>query len=98
MLFTIVTLSVGWIFKVIFNNIKENAQEAKSNCDKLYSVNIKLQEDLTTLALSIPEKYVRKDEFHNFADRMDDRFDKLEEKIDELGKIAHANRRKNTSE
>ena len=41
-------------------------------------------EKYTNLALSLPEKYVSKDDFKTFAERMNDRFDRLEEKIDSL--------------
>ena len=38
------------------------------------------------LALSLPEKYVSKEDFKMFSERMNDRFDRLEEKIDALRK------------
>ena len=54
--------------------------------EHLSDKNRKTQQDLVTLALSIPEKYLRKDDFVNFADRMDERFDKIDEKLDRLNK------------
>ena len=36
------------------------------------------------LALSLPEKYVSKEDFKMFSERMNDRFDRLEVKIDDL--------------
>jgi hypothetical protein len=46
----------------------------------------KIKEKYTSLALSLPEKYVSKEDFKMFSERMNDRFDRLEEKIDALNK------------
>lgn len=84
--FGVITFLAGWIVKVIFgllNKIEDNHKEIHA---RLEDENKKLQEDLVTLALSIPEKYLRKDDFQNFADRMDERFDKIDEKLDRLSK------------
>tara|TARA_Y100000310_G_C20520270_1_gene733301 strand:- start:452 stop:739 length:288 start_codon:yes stop_codon:yes gene_type:complete len=84
--FAVITFLAGWIVKVIFGlltKIEENHKEIHNN---LAEENRKTQEDLVALALSIPEKYLRKDDFQNFADRMDERFDKVEEKLDKLQK------------
>tara|TARA_R110000824_G_scaffold228820_1_gene416548 strand:+ start:122 stop:427 length:306 start_codon:yes stop_codon:yes gene_type:complete len=43
-----------------------------------------LRKDLSTLALTLPEKYTTKDDFHNLVKTVHHRFDKLEEKIDDL--------------
>jgi len=43
-------------------------------------------EKYTSLALSMPEKYVSKDDFQTFVERIDHRFNRLEEKIDSLKK------------
>ena len=72
--FAVITFLAGWIVKVIFGlltKIEENHKEIHNN---LAAENTKTQEDLVALALSIPEKYLRKDDFQNFADRMDERF------------------------
>ena len=44
----------------------------------------KMREKHNDLALSLPEKYVSKEDFKMFSERMNDRFDRLEEKIDNL--------------
>ena len=36
--------------------------------------------------MSMPEKYVSKDDFQSFVERMDHRFNRLEEKLDALKK------------
>ena len=46
----------------------------------------KLREKHNDLALSLPKEYVSKDDFKMFSDRMNDRFDRLEEKIDNISK------------
>ena len=40
------------------------------------------------LALSLPEKYVSKEDFKMFSERMNDRFDRLEHKIDNLKNVS----------
>ena len=40
-------------------------------------------EKYTSLALSMPEKYVSKDDFQSFVERIDHRFNRLEEKLDD---------------
>ena len=46
----------------------------------------KIRQELNILALSLPEKYTSKDDFHNLVKAVHHRFDKLEEKIDNLNK------------
>jgi tetrahydromethanopterin S-methyltransferase subunit G len=46
----------------------------------------KLREKHNNLALSLPKEYVSKEDFKMFSERMNDRFDRLEEKIDSLNK------------
>ena len=36
------------------------------------------------MALSLPEKYVSKEDFKMFSERMNDRFDRIEEKLDNM--------------
>ena len=45
-----------------------------------------LKEKYTQLALSLPEKYVSKEDFKMFSERMNDRFDRIEEKLDQINK------------
>ena len=39
---------------------------------------------MVALALSLPDKYVTKDDFTRMSEQIQDRFDKLEYKIDNL--------------
>lgn len=82
--FGVLTFVAGWVLKVVFGLFNKIQEDYKEMFSDLASEQRKTQEDLIALALSIPEKYLRKDDFQNFADRMDERFDKLDEKLDKL--------------
>lgn len=89
----VVTLMGGWVFKMILGHINEIKADhhdlmVKHHADmeKEQERNSAMLEKHTELALSLPEKYVSKDDFKIFAERMNDRFDRLEEKLDFLKK------------
>ena len=44
----------------------------------------KITSKYTELALSLPDKYVSKEDFRMFSERMNDRFDRIEEKLDQI--------------
>ena len=72
----VITLLGGWVFKMIHHDLMKN-----------HHVDIdKLREKHNQLALSLPKEYVSKEDFKMFSERMNDRFDRLEEKIDNLKK------------
>ena len=76
----------GWLFKVLYDQLKDCQEEINDLEDKVESDHRLMQEKINNLALSLPEKYVSKEDFKMFADRLNDRFDRLEEKIDNLKK------------
>ena len=89
----IITLLGGWVFKMILghiNDIKKDHHELMNkhvaDMDKESDRNAAILERHNALAISLPEKYVSKEDFKMFAERMNDRFDRLEEKIDALRK------------
>ena len=89
----ILTLMGGWVFKMILGHINEVKKEHSelmnrhlSDMDKESDRNAAILERHNQLALSLPEKYVSKEDFKMFSERMNDRFDRLEEKIDNLKK------------
>lgn len=89
----IVTLMGGWVFKMILGHINEIKKDHNQlmvkhgdDMEKESERNAALLEKHTNLALSLPEKYVSKDDFKMFSERMNDRFDRIEEKIDNLKK------------
>ena len=82
----VVTLMGGWVFKMILGHVNEIKEEHNELMKKHHDDVDLLKEKYTQLALSLPEKYVSKEDFKMFSDRMNDRFDRLEEKIDNLKK------------
>jgi hypothetical protein len=89
----IITLMGGWVFKMILGHINEIKKEHTDlmnkhgrDMEKEAERNGMILEKHTALALSLPEKYVSKEDFKMFSERMNDRFDRLEEKIDRLAK------------
>mgnify|MGYP001446873816 FL=1 len=85
-LFGIISFLGGWLMKMLMSQISE----LKNKQEKLMIKHIDDMEDVlekhTNLALSMPEKYVSKDDFQSFVERIDHRFNRLEEKLDALKK------------
>ena len=80
----IITLMGGWIFKMILGTLNEIKGEHHDLMKNHHSDIDKLREKHTQLALSLPKEYVSREDFKMFSERMNDRFDRLEEKIDNL--------------
>jgi HEPN domain-containing protein len=74
----------GWFFKVLYDQLKEVQEEVSDLEDKHESDHRLMQDRLSDLALSLPEKYVNKGDFETLTKVMHHRFDKLEEKLDAL--------------
>ena len=85
-LFGIISFLGGWLVKMLMSQISE----LKNKQERLMIKHIDDMEDVlekhTNLALSMPEKYVSKDDFQSFVERIDHRFNRLEEKLDALKK------------
>ena len=85
-LFGIISFLGGWLMKMLMSQISE----LKNKQEKLMIKHIDDMEDVlekhTNLALSMPEKYVSKDDFQSFVERIDHRFNRLEEKLAALKK------------
>ena len=84
--FTLITFLGGWVLKVVFSGIKELKDEMEDLRDGRREDYRELSERMHHVALSMPEKFVSKDDFNTFSERMIDRFDRLDEKIDTLAK------------
>ena len=80
----IVTLLGGWVFKMILATLNEIKAEHHDLMKNHHADIDKLREKHNSLALSLGKEYVSKDDFKMFSERMNDRFDRLEEKIDNL--------------
>tara|TARA_Y100000310_G_scaffold266966_1_gene278704 strand:- start:560 stop:847 length:288 start_codon:yes stop_codon:yes gene_type:complete len=74
----------GWVFKMILATLNEIKSEHHDLMKNHHEDIDKLREKHNDLALALPEKYVSKEDFKMFSERMNDRFDRLEEKIDAL--------------
>lgn len=85
-LFGVLTFFGGWILKINFALLSRMQDDYKQLYTESKKDFRKLNEDLTTLALSIPEKYVSKDDFNNLVKVVHHRFDRLEEKLDAMKK------------
>lgn len=84
LIFGIVTFLGGWLLKVIFAEIKEQREENKRITEAHREDYKQVTEDLTALAISLPSKYVSKNDFGDVIRVLEKRFDRLEEKIDDL--------------
>ena len=74
----------GWVFKIVIAQVNEIKKEHNQLVVKQTEDYRKMVDKHVALALTLPEKYVNKSDFNQFAERMNQRFDRLEEKIDDL--------------
>jgi hypothetical protein len=74
----------GWFFKIIYDRIRDLESEVNDVEDKHESDHRMVTDRINDLALSLPEKYVNKEDFGNLVKVMHHRFDRLEEKIDDI--------------
>tara|TARA_Y100000588_G_scaffold374031_1_gene448624 strand:- start:82 stop:378 length:297 start_codon:yes stop_codon:yes gene_type:complete len=85
-IFTLITFLGGWVLKVVFSGIKDLRDEMEDLRDGRREDYRELSERLHGVALSMPEKFVSKDDFNTFSERMIDRFDRIDEKLDSLSR------------
>tara|TARA_R110000765_G_scaffold106661_1_gene197281 strand:+ start:309 stop:593 length:285 start_codon:yes stop_codon:yes gene_type:complete len=76
----------GWLLKTIYRQLSD----LQTNYDELYDQARddyrKTSKDIHALALSLPEKYVSKHDQDKLIDFINERFDKIESKLDDLKK------------
>lgn len=75
---------IGWIIKITLNqinDIKETVREANHTQERNYR---EAMGKITDIAISLPQNYVHKNDFNNFVRVLNERFDKLENKIDNI--------------
>jgi len=82
--FAILSFFSGWMLKVIFGLISRIQEDNKSTTDKIQEDYRRLAEQVTDLAISLPQNYVSKDDFNQLLKAVHHRFDRLEEKVDSL--------------
>ena len=83
-IFGLISFLGGWVFKMMMSAVNEVKAEHHDLMVKHHDDIDKLREKHNSLALSLPKEYVSKEDFKMFSERMNDRFDRLEEKIDNL--------------
>ena len=74
----------GWILKVLttnLNKLRDDQADMSNRCRDDYR---QLSERLHEVALDLPEKYVAKQDLNNLIEFINERFNKLETKIDDL--------------
>jgi hypothetical protein len=82
--FGLLSLLGGWVFKMLVGRIKDLEDDLEA-LEKHHENDLKeTRRDLADLALSMPEKYVAKQDLDKLIDFINDRFNKLEGKIDQL--------------
>ena len=74
----------GWLFKVLYNQLRDIEAEVNDVEDKHDADHRLVTKQINDLALSLPEKYVNKEDFSNLVKVMHHRFDRLEEKIHDI--------------
>jgi hypothetical protein len=85
-IFTLITFLGGWVLKVVFSGIQEVKEELEDMREGRRDDYRELSERLHGVALSMPEKFVSKDDFNTFSERMIDRFDRIDQKLDSMHK------------
>lgn len=74
----------GWLLRINFTLLSKMQEDYKQLHLESKEDYRRLSYDLTKLALSMPEKYTAKEDFNTFSEAMNRRFDRIEEKIDEI--------------
>ncbi len=69
--FAALLLIIGWIMRAMFETLRDLRRKDQDIYDKV-----------STLAVQIPEKYVLKTEMSKLVDRLFDKLDRIEHKID----------------
>lgn len=84
--FGLVSFLGGWVFKMIWSRIS-NVDDDLEDLQKHHEEDLKqVRREMSELALSLPEKYVAKQDLNKLEDFINERFNKLEQKLDQLNK------------
>ena len=81
----LLTFFGGWVFKVTYAAIKDMRTELEHLKELSDQEQDKLWAEHNKLDLTLTYKYIGKDDFRQFAQALNHRFDTLEQKIDNLG-------------
>ena len=84
--FGLVSFLGGWVFKMIWSRIS-NVDDDLEDLQKHHEEDLKqVRREMSELALSLPEKYVAKQDLNKLEDFINERFNKLEVKLDQINK------------
>tara|TARA_R110002020_G_scaffold235312_3_gene447448 strand:+ start:24 stop:311 length:288 start_codon:yes stop_codon:yes gene_type:complete len=84
--FGLVSFLGGWIMKMVWGRIKD-VDDDLEGLQKHHEDDLKeVRKEMAELALSLPEKYVAKQDLDKLISFINERFNKLEEKIDQINK------------
>ena len=82
--FGIISILAGWVFKMGWSRIQELEEDIEA-LEKHHEADLKeARKEIGELALAMPEKYVAKQDLDKLIDFINERFNKLENKIDSL--------------
>ena len=82
--FGLVSFLGGWVFKMVWGRIN-NVDEDLESLQKHHENDLKeVRKEMADLALSLPEKYVSKQDLDKLTSFINERFNKLEQKLDQL--------------
>jgi flagellar biosynthesis chaperone FliJ len=82
--FGLVSFLGGWVFKMAWSRLN-NLDDDLEDLQKHHEADLKeVRKEMSELALSLPEKYVSKQDVDKLTDFINERFNKLENKIDAL--------------
>ena len=85
-IFGIISFLGGWIFKMVWTRMLKIDTDL-DHLQKHHENDLKeVRKEMSELALSLPEKYVSKQDLDKLEDFINERFNKLEVKIDQLNK------------
>ena len=82
--FGLVSFLGGWVFKMVWGRINSVDEDLES-LQKHHENDLKeVRREMSDLALSLPEKYVSKQDLDKLTSFINERFNKLELKLDEI--------------
>ena len=82
--FGLVSFLGGWVFKMVWCRINSVDEDLES-LQKHHENDLKeVRKEMADLALSLPEKYVSKQDLDKLTSFINERFNKLEQKLDQL--------------
>ena len=85
-IFAFVFLILGWVFKMAYTRIND-IDEDLADLERHHETDLKeVRREMADLSLSLPEKYVSKQDLNKLEDFINERFNKLEHKIDQINK------------